>query len=31
MENRAKLDQLSQYIYEKETITGEEYMKILNS
>ena len=29
--NRAKLDELSQYLYEKETITGEEFMKILNS
>ena len=28
--NRAKLDELSQYLYEKETITGEEFMKILN-
>ena len=27
--NRAKLDELSQYLYEKETITGEEFMKIL--
>ena len=31
LENRAKLDELSQYLYEKETITGEEIMKILNS
>ena len=31
LENRAKLDELSQYVYEKETITGEEFMKILNS
>ena len=31
MEHRAKLDELSQYLYEKETITGEEFMKILNS
>lgn len=30
MENRAKLDELSQYLYEKETITGEEFMNILN-
>ena len=30
LENRAKLDELSQYLYEKETITGEEFMKILN-
>ena len=28
-ENRAKLDELSKYLYEKETITGEEFMKIL--
>ena len=31
LENRAKLDELSQYLYEKETISGEEFMKILNS
>ena len=31
LENLAKLDELSQYLYEKETITGEEFMKILNS
>ena len=29
-ENRAKLDELAQYLYEKETITGEEFMAILN-
>ncbi len=29
-ENREKLDELSKYLYEKETITGEEFMKILN-
>ena len=29
LENRAKLDELSQYLYEKETITGEEFMKTL--
>ena len=29
-ENRAKLDELAQYLYEKETITGEEFMHILN-
>ncbi len=29
-ENRAKLDKLAQYLYEKETITGEEFMAILN-
>ena len=28
-ENRAKLDELSQYLYEKETITGAEFMDIL--
>mgnify|MGYP004564166857 CR=1 FL=1 len=28
--DREKLDQLAQYLYEKETITGEEFMKILN-
>lgn len=31
MDNRQKLDELSQYLYQKETITGEEFMKILNS
>ena len=31
VENREKLDELSRYLYEKETITGEEFMKILNS
>ncbi len=31
MENREKLDEISQYLYQKETITGEEFMKILNS
>ena len=30
MENREKLDELSRYLYEKETITGEEFMRILN-
>ncbi|MGN0297864.1 MAG: ATP-dependent zinc metalloprotease FtsH [Lachnospiraceae bacterium] len=29
-ENRAKLDELSQFLYEKETITGDEFMEILN-
>ena len=29
-ENRAKLDELAKYLYEKETITGEEFMAILN-
>ena len=28
-DNRAKLDKLAQYLYEKETITGEEFMHIL--
>lgn len=31
MENREKLDEISQYLYQKETITGEEFMQILNS
>ncbi len=30
LDNREKLEELSQYLYEKETITGEEFMKILN-
>ena len=30
-ENRQKLDELAQYLYEKETITGEEFMPILNA
>ena len=30
-ENRAKLDELAQYLYEKETITGEEFMHIVNA
>ena len=29
-ENRSKLDQLAQFLYEKETITGDEFMEILN-
>ena len=29
-ENREKLDSLASYLYEKETITGEEFMNILN-
>ena len=29
-DNRAKLDELANYLYEKETITGEEFMEILN-
>ncbi len=28
--NRGKLDEISKYLYEKETITGEEFMEILN-
>ena len=30
-ENRAKLDELAMYLYNKETITGDEFMKILNA
>ena len=30
LENREKLDELARYLYEKETITGEEFMRILN-
>ena len=29
-DNRRKLDELAKYLYEKETITGEEFMSILN-
>ena len=29
-ENRPKLDELAKFLYEKETITGEEFMEILN-
>ena len=29
-DNREKLDELAKYLYEKETITGEEFMSILN-
>lgn len=29
-ENRRKLDELAQFLYEKETITGDEFMEILN-
>ena len=29
-DNRAKLDELAQYLYQKETITGNEFMEILN-
>ena len=31
LENREKLEELAQYLYQKETITGEEFMKILQS
>ncbi|MBQ8010829.1 MAG: cell division protein FtsH, partial [Oscillospiraceae bacterium] len=30
-ENREKLDELAQYLYMNETITGEEFMRILNA
>lgn len=30
LENREKLDELARYLYQKETITGEEFMRILN-
>ena len=30
-ENRQKLDELADYLYEKETITGDEFMSILNA
>ena len=30
-ENRQKLDELAKYLYEKETITGDEFMSILNA
>ena len=30
-DNREKLEELSRYLYEKETITGEEFMRILNA
>ena len=29
-DNRDKLDELAKFLYEKETITGEEFMEILN-
>ncbi|MCI7739210.1 MAG: ATP-dependent zinc metalloprotease FtsH [Lachnospiraceae bacterium] len=31
VENKVKLDELAKFLYERETITGEEFMKILNS
>ena len=30
-ENRRKLDEIAKYLYEKETISGEEFMRILNA
>ena len=30
-DNREKLDELADYLYEKETITGDEFMAILNA
>ena len=30
-ENRAKLDEIAAYLYDKETITGDEFMRILNA
>ncbi len=30
MDNRKKLDELAEYLYKKETITGEEFMSVLN-
>jgi len=30
-ENQDKLRELSEYLYEKETITGDEFMRILNA
>ena len=30
-ENRAKLDEIAGYLYDKETISGEEFMRILNA
>lgn len=31
LENREKLDELARFLYERETITGEEFMNILNA
>jgi cell division protease FtsH len=31
LENREKLDEIARYLYNKETITGDEFMKLLNS
>ena len=30
-DNKGKLDEIAQYLYEKETISGEEFMRILNA
>ena len=30
-DNRHKLDEISKYLYEKETITGDEFMALLNA
>ena len=30
-DNRRKLDEISKYLYEKETITGDEFMALLNA
>lgn len=30
-DNKEKLDELADYLYERETITGEEFMNILNA
>ena len=30
-DNKRKLDEIAQYLYEKETISGEEFMRILNA
>ena len=30
-ENREKLEELAKFLYEKEIITGEEFMRILNA
>ena len=30
-DNRSKLDELAKFLYEKETITGEEFMQILHA
>ena len=30
-DNKHKLDEIAQYLYEKETISGEEFMRILNA